>query len=126
MPRHDNAGDKLRDKATAIMALAMTVILWATVATAGQESGYTPQPDMAYAVAQRYAKNAAVSPSTIDWPWADYDKTVKYVGERKYIVRQYFDSQNGFGAMVRTKFTAIIQHGEDDTWRVIAFDDKWY
>ena len=126
MPTRDNPGDIPGDRTTSIMAVAVILLLWATTTWAAPPDGYIPHPDMAYVIAQQYAETAAVSPATVKWPRADYDKTVRYAGERKYVVRQFFDSQNKFGAIVRTKFTAIVLHDTDDTWRVIAFDDKWY
>jgi len=57
-----------------------------------------------------------VSPSTADYPW--FDQSVKPQGCGRFHVRSYVDSQNGFGAMVRTHFSATALYDGTGGWTV--------
>ena len=46
------------------------------------------------------------SPGTADWGY-DEDKVVKY-DDTSFLVTSYVDSENGFGAKIRTDYTAIV------------------
>jgi hypothetical protein len=48
------------------------------------------------------------SPSTAKFEFAGH-RGVKYLGNNRYSFSSYVDSQNGFGAMVRTRFSGIIR-----------------
>lgn len=47
------------------------------------------------------------SPSTANFPFLDY--TSVSLGDCKYKISSYVDSQNGFGATVRTNYSATMQ-----------------
>lgn len=62
----------------------------------------------AFIMCKRHVKAALTSPSTADFPFLDF-QSVKISGQ-KYLVQSYVDSQNGFGAMVRTNWACVIEH----------------
>lgn len=61
------------------------------------------------------------SPSTADFPLLD--KSVIHLNG-KVIVKSYVDSQNGFGATLRTRFTVTFNEGDLST-AVVEFEDNY-
>ena len=66
----------------------------------------------AWAYMQLFAKKRLKSPKTADFPFGG-SRHVTYLGNRRYRVASYVDSQNGFGATLRTNFSGVIKqiHG---------------
>jgi hypothetical protein len=67
---------------------------------------------------RQYVAPFLTAPSTIKFPnypvWSpDYGMSFKKVASNEYIVVAYFDSQNGFGAMVRTYYKCNVIMKED-------------
>ena len=48
-----------------------------------------------------------------------FDAKVAYTGNKTYFVYSYVDSQNSFGAMLRTEYIAQVQQ-IDDRWRLLG------
>lgn len=65
---------------------------------------------LAYTYAEKFVKEKLKAPSTAKFP-DDFEryKHVKYIGDNKYQIISWVDSQNSFGAMLRTKFSCIIK-----------------
>lgn len=59
--------------------------------------------------AQRFVKNKLKAPSTAKFP-ATQLAQVSRTNQGTYIVTSYVDSQNGFGAMIRTDYVAEIKY----------------
>ena len=51
------------------------------------------------------AKNLK-SPSTADFPWS---LNATSIGKNKYIIKNYVDSQNAFGAIIRTNYVCTVE-----------------
>lgn len=85
-----------------------------------------PKPDVgsdwdAYFVAQSFVEKRLVSPSTAKFP------TISQISVRnddwnRWIVTGYVDSQNGFGAMIRTKYQAVLRYVGDEKYRLENLD----
>ena len=79
----------------------------------------------AYNLAADVVRETLRSPSTASFPGSLEKKshvtkrTLSYGTE--YKVQSWVDSQNGFGAIVRTKWTVYVVH-DDIGWRVSAMD----
>jgi len=71
---------------------------------------------MAYVMMQEYVKKNLKAPSTAKFPSLDYKWQKR---EDIYDIVGYVDSQNSFGAMIRTKFSGTIQDIGDDYWKLI-------
>lgn len=71
----------------------------------------------AFVLSQDAVRAKLRAPSTASFPWSP--TVSKHVGNCKFRVLAYVDSQNGFGAMLRTNYIATL-HYEPDTerWRV--------
>lgn len=63
--------------------------------------------------AQSHVKTLLKSPSTADFPWSS-DTTAW--GDDQYLVQSYVDSQNGFGAMIRTNYVCTVTVNDPDTF----------
>jgi hypothetical protein len=79
----------------------------------------------AWVMAEFYVKACLKSPSTADFGsiWGgDYQnpKThVSYLGNKEYLVRGWVDSQNAFGATVRTDFSLKLKDEGDYSWTLL-------
>jgi hypothetical protein len=62
----------------------------------------------AYIICQMHIKSRLVSPASADFPFLDY--SVRKMGKQRYIVQSYVDSQNAFGATLRTHFNCDMQY----------------
>ena len=75
----------------------------------------TPKPEQttasdtqAHIMAENYVEQVLKSPSTADFPSFDYNHFD--LGNNKHKIVSYVDSQNGFGAMVRSDWSVILTY----------------
>lgn len=73
----------------------------------GPPKKYDPGEN-AYIYAQLFVKDKLKSPSTAEFPFSPDD--VWSLGENRYKVISYVDSQNSFGATIRTKYIAVLKY----------------
>jgi thioesterase domain-containing protein len=68
----------------------------------------------AFLRARDYMEARLKAPKTADFA-GYWDSTIENLGAGKYRVTSYVDSQNGFGALIRTRYTCHLQtnDGED-------------
>ncbi|MDO6426196.1 hypothetical protein Q4489_04190 [Thalassotalea sp. 1_MG-2023] len=72
-----------------------------------------------YLQAEIYVKYQLKSPATADFPSFN-KKRVEYLGDCTHRVRSYVDSQNSFGAIVRTQYLVELKRGETQhDWELI-------
>jgi hypothetical protein len=67
---------------------------------------------------QQFVEAKLLSPSAAKWPWVHSDDVAEHLGNGRYMVISYVDSENAFGARIRTRFNCIVQHINDDEWRL--------
>ncbi len=73
----------------------------------------------AMAFAEWAIKRQLKAPSTARFPgFHDDGVTAQDWGGDKFTVWSYVDSQNGFGAMIRTRYEMTVQRESDGKWRV--------
>ena len=72
-----------------------------------QEAPSTPSESQANIMAQGFIKQVLKSPSTADFPFLDYTTTNV---DNRYTVVSHVDSQNGFGAMIRSNWRVVMDH----------------
>ncbi len=70
-----------------------------------------------YVKAQEIVEKALQSPSTADFPPTS-DAVVERRADNTYKVSSYVDSENGFGATIRTAWIAVFRLNEDKTVEV--------
>jgi hypothetical protein len=72
---------------------------------------------MAYIQLRNHVKEQLKSPSTAKFPFFDWVSTK--TENQTYFVKSYVDSQNSFGATVRTEFVGLVQQIGKYDWVVI-------
>ena len=82
----------------------------------------------AYVMIQEFVEKRLVSPSSAEFPDAldgfDHDKNIDYLGDQTYVIRSYVDSENAFGASLRTQFTGKIKQTSKDKWQLLELNLK--
>jgi len=74
----------------------------------------------AYSTSQQFLNDRLKSPSTAEYP-TDWDRNmVEYMGDSVFYIKSYVDSQNGFGATIRTKYWARLKLVPGDKWNLIS------
>lgn len=74
------------------------------------------QNGMAAIIAKDYVKAQLVSPRTAKF---EALATGKYYGDGKYVVSSFVDSQNRFGAMIRSYYTCTLLFIGNGEWRLV-------
>jgi hypothetical protein len=99
-----------------IAAVIMTglYILGSSGDNSSSNSDNTTNQFLAYNYAEDFVKQKLKSPSTAVFPEvSEKNEHITDLGSGKYKIDSWVDSQNGFGAMVRTNFSCtIIFEGE--------------
>lgn len=110
-----------------ILVLVGVFIIWALGQSGGGSSNpASPPADNAEAVGawvvcQQFVEDRLTSPSTADYPAAYSDYTTQ-LSTKQFKVDAYVDSQNGFGAMVRTDFVCTVTYQGNDNWHLDSLD----
>lgn len=75
---------------------------------------------VAYVCAQNKVKDSLKSPSTADFPWESYTDVTKELRKNEFQIKSYVDSQNSFGAEVRTHYDCNVIVTDPDDFRCIT------
>jgi galactitol-specific phosphotransferase system IIB component len=68
-------------------------------------------------------KTQLKSPSTAKFPGTlDTDYVIRQLDDQMYVVSSWVDSQNSFGAMIRTKYLGSVQQVAKEKWEVIDLE----
>ncbi|WP_340382292.1 hypothetical protein U5640_36305 [Streptomyces sp. SS7] len=111
-----------------ILALIAGVIGIAVAMMDSSNGGDGKPGDHAAAIiCEDFVKQRLKSPSTADFPGvtdADYAKTTTLSDTKpwKYKVTGVVDSQNGFGAIVRSAYVCTVSTKDNDTWTLNDLD----
>ncbi len=75
----------------------------------------------AYVASQEFVKKLLKSPATADFPSiTDNEVTINYQGDCRLKVFAYVDSQNSFGALIRSGYYAELKKiRSDKSWQLI-------
>jgi hypothetical protein len=78
----------------------------------------------AWTMATRFVERRLKAPGTADFPWCS-DQYITDLGNGAYRVVAFVDSENGFGAKIRTRFVCTVKHVGGDNWilKGIRFSD---
>ena len=102
------------------MALALGVLVLALVACGGT-ANVTPTPEVnntaACVMAQVFVERQLKAPGTAKFQVCR-DATIQRSGDQ-FTVRSYVDSQNSFGAMLRTDYVAVVEWTGGDNWHLV-------
>lgn len=86
------------------------------------QSARTPSIDMsvvmAWTACQDFVRDRLKSPSTAKYQRGVASDFVRRLGSGMYEARAWVDSQNSFGATLRTNFECVVRDAGNDTWRL--------
>ncbi len=126
---------KINNKIILIGILFLVVISFSGCDSTSENNNTNTSTSMASIQAKEYVKKSLKSPSTAKFPglWElANDGVVAYEKEtNKYEIISYVDSQNSFGAMIRSNWNVVLKYlGGDDSdirnWQLerMIIDDK--
>lgn len=108
-----------------IGVIILTVVIWLLVALGrnsvlGQDFALsaTPTRATAYQACQPHVAKGLLAPASAKFPNLS-EITVATAGNR-FTVTGYVDSQNGFGAMLRSRYTCNIERVAGSDWALIS------
>lgn len=74
---------------------------------------------MAFVMSQEFVKRRLRAPATAEFPRIT-DVTSRAIGDCKFQIIAYVDAQNGFGALIRSRYTAtMLLHPDEDSWSAL-------
>jgi len=79
---------------------------------------------MAYIMMEGFVERRLKSPSSADFPGVFDGKAghIRRLGGHKYKIVSWVDSQNAFGAMIRTQFVGEIEQVSEDDWQLHSLE----
>lgn len=92
---------------------AMFLLMIIAVSTSG-DSGTDDQSTMAEVMCEDFVKARLKSPGS-----AEFGPTDTAREDDVYTVRGPVDSQNGFGAMLRSDYVCVVRDNPDDSWNLV-------
>jgi len=106
------------------LLLLLGILVWGTCHDSSRRTYRPSKPEgpdaaAAWAVTKQFVKKQLKAPATAEFPCCYDDFTTDLGGGRLEIV-SYVDSENSFGALVRTTFAGEVQWVEGDTYRLIS------
>lgn len=112
--------------AVGCLAIVVTILTVCTFLsrcnTNSTQHGQPDAPDAvgAWVACRGFVEDRLKAPGTAKWPWS-YTEHVTDLGGGRYRIVAYVDSQNSFGAMLRTDFTAVVKWVGNDSWQLESF-----
>jgi len=103
----------------ASLGCLLSVILFVALTTS-DESVLEPEHSIAgaWTICQQFVEGQLKSPASADYPRGSFNYTA-HLGDGRYRVRAYVDSQNSFGAVLRNNFDCTVQHAQGDTYHLV-------
>lgn len=98
----------------ALLLLLFGFVIWLIVPSQPKKG---QDKETAFYSANDYVTKNLKCPSTAKFPLYD-DSYVKKEGDSTYLVVGYVDAQNGFGAMIRSKYVVKMISKGDDAYTV--------
>ena len=75
----------------------------------------------AHVSAKQFCESRLRSPGSAKHPWASYRGTTTALGNYRYRVTSYVDSQNAFGALLRSHYTCVVRDNGGGTFELESF-----
>lgn len=120
-------------RAASVGAIGILFAVAVILVTGGQPSNQLsakaskPRPDpcddyaRAYVTVHDHIRAQLRSPASADFPILDYKATKS--GPCRITIRSYVDAQNGFGATIRSYYTAVMEH-RLGSWKLVTLKVK--
>ncbi len=73
---------------------------------------------LAFYTSQTFVKRQLKAPATAEFPWSNEDGvSIREVKNCEFSVRAFVDSENGFGAKLRTNYSVDVRYDPaEETW----------
>lgn len=106
----------MKNKSPHLFSL-LVIIIFSFFAIGSSDSdspSVKPSPILAYNFAEDFVKQRLKSPSTAKFPRLfEKNEHITDLGNGEYQIKSWVDSQNGFGAMIRSKWSCKIRFVDD-------------
>jgi hypothetical protein len=79
---------------------------------------------MAYVMMQNFVKDRLVSPGSAKFEWITEPDCKIEKTDFEYSISSWVDSQNSFGALIRTRFSGVVRQVDKDNWELLALEFK--
>ena len=114
------------DKATGLgcmVFLVLAVALYFYIGSGNstsdtQRKEREPNDITAFVMSQTFVKKNLVSPSSAKFPYSD-EANIVQIDKVTWRVASYVDSQNKFGAMLRTRYQAKLMYLGAEKWKLL-------
>lgn len=102
--------------------LGITLVLLAFASVACSElGGDEPDDTMAYVMCQDFVKDRLKAPASAGFPLM-HEATIKENGSEQWQIRSHVDSENSFGANIRSFYDCEIKFVGNDKWQLVSLD----
>lgn len=121
-----HCGSKTAPKTRPIVWILLLGAIGVVMASAMSVENTTPPDpcDISYLKANRFVKDTLKSPSTAEFP-SRSEYSISNLGNSECMVSSYVDSQNSFGAVVRSHWTATVKDNAGNwTLEEMTFDGE--
>jgi hypothetical protein len=107
-----------------LIVLVLIVSLISSCDTEIEQNSFiedTTNKQDAFRMSKQFVTKNLKAPSTADFPWYT-ESFVIDLGKGRYSVSAYVDSENSFGAKIRTPYTCTLSYEGNDMWRLESMD----
>ena len=111
-----------------VVALIIAMVIFTPEETPEQKArkaeAQCADTTMAFLMSREFVKRRLRAPATAEFPNArDAGVSVKYLGDCTHDVSAFVDSQNGFGAMIRSPYLAKLKNQKGtDSWSALSVE----
>lgn len=101
-----------------VIALVLGGLIWwgySAFTGSGDEPGvYKPNQTGALVAMEMFVEKRLKSPASAEFAPGLSSEKVSYLGGQRYLVQSYVDSQNSFGAQIRTHFSGVVKEADGE------------
>jgi hypothetical protein len=110
---------KPASKTPLVLILLIVLVCIIGFALTQNSGGGESKPDgtTAFYMCQTFVERRLKAPKTADFA-SKGDSSILDLGSETYKITSYVDSQNSFGALVRTKYFCKVHYKGDDQWQL--------
>lgn len=111
-----------------IIGLVFLIIFITLVITMNTNNKYSkqtePSTQTAYSIAQSWVEERLKLPNTTNFPKNRYEEHTLKLSNNKFKIDSYVETINSSGAMIRIKFTAVVQYKGEKDWKLVSLEIK--
>lgn len=101
-----------------VLAIGVATLQWRP---AGTSAPRAPDSVDAFIMCRQFMTDRLKAPKTAEFPLSnDPGVVVTRLDGAQFRVQGFVDAQNGFGAMIRTRYDCTVRHTGGDQWRLEA------